>query len=428
MPGLSAQYWFKLWLGAMRQQAITWINVEQDLCYHMSTGGISWLLMFVLNEGHISSCIVSKPWYIGMDPVQHWFRLWLAVALFSLTSYCKRTLDRGADVCTDIPSEWWKPCRQSLPVPAEDLDFPKNKGTPAPVLANAETFKPVLPLSDHQRKSMKDKVLHLLRSTQKRAVLLKAYPGPRSDDHDAPMPPQIKLLDYELAMLFKAHQSVAHFTSFDDFIKLCSNTLFDSTGAEIAQIPQRSEAWKQQRLNRVTTSIVRTVVHFRHYHKPQSSLMKTVTGVSSFDSKQLRLGRKIRGNCMQAVYGEMVPPARQCSMPGEQISYWQWQSSSGCLARWAPAMWLPWCITTTRKVHLQTLAVNSGWHTGWQQIPLWLLWGTKARQILALVGPNPVGNNQDPSGLSSFVVWWWQKTAYCGNHFCDYVAAGGTKK
>ena len=76
------------------------------------------------------------------------------------------------------------------------------------------------------------------------------------------------------------------------FIKFCSDTLNNSTGTEIAQIPQGSEAWKQQRLSRVTARIVRTVVHFRHYQKPQSSLVKTVTGVTSFDSKQLCHGRK----------------------------------------------------------------------------------------------------------------------------------------
>ena len=29
---MRSQHWFKQWLGAIRQQAITWTNVDQDLC------------------------------------------------------------------------------------------------------------------------------------------------------------------------------------------------------------------------------------------------------------------------------------------------------------------------------------------------------------------------------------------------------------
>ena len=32
---MVSQHWFRLWLGAVRQQAITWTNVDPDLCHHM---------------------------------------------------------------------------------------------------------------------------------------------------------------------------------------------------------------------------------------------------------------------------------------------------------------------------------------------------------------------------------------------------------
>ena len=32
---IISQHWFRYWLGAVRQQAITWVNVEPDLCGHM---------------------------------------------------------------------------------------------------------------------------------------------------------------------------------------------------------------------------------------------------------------------------------------------------------------------------------------------------------------------------------------------------------
>ena len=31
-----SQHWFRQWLGAVRQQAITWANVDPDLCHHMA--------------------------------------------------------------------------------------------------------------------------------------------------------------------------------------------------------------------------------------------------------------------------------------------------------------------------------------------------------------------------------------------------------
>ena len=34
-----SQRWFRYWLGAIRQQAITWANVDQDLCRHMASLG-----------------------------------------------------------------------------------------------------------------------------------------------------------------------------------------------------------------------------------------------------------------------------------------------------------------------------------------------------------------------------------------------------
>ena len=36
---IISQHWFRLWLGAVRQQAITWANVDLDLCRHMTSQG-----------------------------------------------------------------------------------------------------------------------------------------------------------------------------------------------------------------------------------------------------------------------------------------------------------------------------------------------------------------------------------------------------
>ena len=38
---MISQHWFRLWLDAIRQQAITWANVDQILCRHMMSLGHS---------------------------------------------------------------------------------------------------------------------------------------------------------------------------------------------------------------------------------------------------------------------------------------------------------------------------------------------------------------------------------------------------
>ena len=38
---MISQHWFSLWLGAIRQQAITWANVDPDLCRQMASLGLS---------------------------------------------------------------------------------------------------------------------------------------------------------------------------------------------------------------------------------------------------------------------------------------------------------------------------------------------------------------------------------------------------
>ena len=38
-PLMISQHWFRWWLGAVRQRAITWANFDLDLCCHMASLG-----------------------------------------------------------------------------------------------------------------------------------------------------------------------------------------------------------------------------------------------------------------------------------------------------------------------------------------------------------------------------------------------------
>ena len=45
-PPMISQYWFRYWFGAVRQQAITWANVDPDLCRHMASLGPNELYIY----------------------------------------------------------------------------------------------------------------------------------------------------------------------------------------------------------------------------------------------------------------------------------------------------------------------------------------------------------------------------------------------
>ena len=43
---MISQHWFRQWFGAVRQQAITWANVDPDLCHHKASLGLSELTLW----------------------------------------------------------------------------------------------------------------------------------------------------------------------------------------------------------------------------------------------------------------------------------------------------------------------------------------------------------------------------------------------
>ena len=75
---ISCQHWFSLWLGAIRQQAITWVNVHPVLFVGCHQGPLL-LYGLTLIPAWISNCMLSKSipklqrcnlWCLGMDK---WF-------------------------------------------------------------------------------------------------------------------------------------------------------------------------------------------------------------------------------------------------------------------------------------------------------------------------------------------------------------------
>ena len=52
----DSQYWFWKWLGAIRHLAITWANVDEDLCCHMASLGPNELMQSNILCSYTLSC------------------------------------------------------------------------------------------------------------------------------------------------------------------------------------------------------------------------------------------------------------------------------------------------------------------------------------------------------------------------------------
>ena len=74
---MTSQHWVRQWLGAVRHQAITWANVDPDLCHHMASLGHSELMYWSLwHYGNmISYRTISAPIIGTLIELDHWYPL-----------------------------------------------------------------------------------------------------------------------------------------------------------------------------------------------------------------------------------------------------------------------------------------------------------------------------------------------------------------
>ena len=76
------QHWFRQWLVAIRQQAITWANVDQGLCHHMASHGHNELnrtIFTVLNSsmvGKMEHTFLEVTAYNGNLNIHSFLILW----------------------------------------------------------------------------------------------------------------------------------------------------------------------------------------------------------------------------------------------------------------------------------------------------------------------------------------------------------------
>ena len=77
---IRSQHWFRQWLGAVRQQAITWSNVDPELCHHMvSLGHIG-----LIYSGIVPRVSVNIGSGNGLSSNQHQAIIWTNANLLSI--------------------------------------------------------------------------------------------------------------------------------------------------------------------------------------------------------------------------------------------------------------------------------------------------------------------------------------------------------
>ena len=69
---MISQHWFRKWLGAIRQQAITWANVDPDLCRHVVSLGHNELMPFngwLLHHTKLNPIVEKYTWLMVEDVI-----------------------------------------------------------------------------------------------------------------------------------------------------------------------------------------------------------------------------------------------------------------------------------------------------------------------------------------------------------------------
>ena len=80
---IISQHWFRWWLGAIRQQAIAWTNVDLDPCHHIASLGQNELIYSGMMTAYIILLVAilfpdspgSLSWIIlsWFQPLPHWW-------------------------------------------------------------------------------------------------------------------------------------------------------------------------------------------------------------------------------------------------------------------------------------------------------------------------------------------------------------------
>ena len=143
---MISQHWFRQWLGAVRQQAITWANVDQDLCRHMASLSHNELTLATGECGNNFKCVISEYMLVWRPWASISRHLWLRTCgprFMSRWRFVTREL--GQPIRNDLVSQ--KSPLVGSPLASHDLCFvihhlgvtklllaTRDSGTPKPLI------------------------------------------------------------------------------------------------------------------------------------------------------------------------------------------------------------------------------------------------------------------------------------------------------
>ena len=96
---MISQHWLRWWLSTIRQQAITWDNVDSDLCHHIVSSDHNhiWRHRILVTLGKVLTChlIIAKPLseQILTNDTLPW--LWLLLIVTLQSCLCDCYVSRG---------------------------------------------------------------------------------------------------------------------------------------------------------------------------------------------------------------------------------------------------------------------------------------------------------------------------------------------
>ena len=206
--------------------------------------------------------------------------------LFALAEFVSQFRDRSLAVGTDRPCSWTVSRKESLPVPVEQLDYRYKKQTPLPSGRTPDSYNPLANLNPT---AMHRRLMNTLRECAPRAVVHTMYPAPGTQEviDSVPVPdtslPSIPVL---AAQYVKSSSGQAET---EDFTTYCKKSLTPEQRQQCKLLTQGTEAWRQQRLGRVTASIIHGVYRFTGAN-PDGSLVKQVLNGTTFKSEATEYG------------------------------------------------------------------------------------------------------------------------------------------
>ena len=113
---MRSQHWLRLWLGAVRWQAITWANADSDLCRHMASLGHSeWIALLIFHtfpDSKVPGANMGPTWVLSAPDGPHVGPMNLAIRVsissFQTRAWISNHIISSSVGCNYSPMLWFR--------------------------------------------------------------------------------------------------------------------------------------------------------------------------------------------------------------------------------------------------------------------------------------------------------------------------------